>query len=158
MDLENNPSAPINTTPQNSEMIFVVNPVELAEFTNRIRQRLNTLRSNNGLTIVNSNSALNTLAQDHTQYMATTGVLAHTNNLGALSTQYGYNWRALGENIAYGSQGANATASADFIFNLWQNSAPHLANMLNPVFRDVGLGYVRANGLVWSTMILGTPA
>src|SRR5262249_15999402 len=50
----------------------------------------------------------------------------------------GYDYSALGENIAYGFTGA-----AD-VMQAWMNSAGHRANILSPLFSQVGVG-VRAN-------------
>ena len=48
----------------------------------------------------------------------------------------------LGENLAWGS-GALATPAA--IMNAWMNSPGHRANILNPDFREVGVGVVAGN-------------
>ena len=43
-------------------------------------------------------------------------------------------WTNLGENIAYGQR------TADEVFQAWMNSSGHRANILNPAFRDLGVG------------------
>ncbi len=47
-----------------------------------------------------------------------------------------------GENIAYGTQ---AYASPRAMVKAWMNSPEHRANILNPEFRDIGVG------VVWGT-------
>lgn len=50
----------------------------------------------------------------------------------------GYRWTRFGENIAYGS--GTPMPSARAIFSAWLRSAEHRANILDPDFRDVGVG------------------
>jgi uncharacterized protein YkwD len=44
---------------------------------------------------------------------------------------------ALGENIAYGT---GPEASPRSIVSMWMHSAGHRANILNPHYRDIGIG------------------
>lgn len=46
----------------------------------------------------------------------------------------GYDWQAVGENIAKGYPTAHAVVQA------WRNSRDHCPNMMNPKFQDVGVG------------------
>ena len=48
----------------------------------------------------------------------------------------GYRWTRLGENIAFGTSSASVRA----IFSAWLRSDEHRANILDPAFRDVGVG------------------
>lgn len=48
-------------------------------------------------------------------------------------------WR-LGENLAWGAGGASTPAQ---IVNAWMHSPGHRANILNPAFREIGIGIVR---------------
>jgi uncharacterized protein YkwD len=49
----------------------------------------------------------------------------------------GYSWTRIGENIAWGT---GPLASARSIFSAWLRSPEHRANILDPAFRDVGIG------------------
>jgi uncharacterized protein YkwD len=49
----------------------------------------------------------------------------------------GYSWTHLGENIAWGT---GPLASARAIFAAWLRSDDHRANILDPAFRDIGVG------------------
>jgi len=51
--------------------------------------------------------------------------------------------REVGENIGYGK------VSADAMVQLWMNSRPHRANILNPRFTSIGIGAVRSRGGHW---------
>jgi uncharacterized protein YkwD len=50
----------------------------------------------------------------------------------------GYRWNRLAENIAYGT--GSPFPSARTIFAAWLRSGDHRANILDPAFRDVGVG------------------
>ncbi|HUS26450.1 MAG TPA: CAP domain-containing protein [Nevskiaceae bacterium] len=52
--------------------------------------------------------------------------------------QNGYNYRAVGENLAYGFAGSNDTVSA------WMASPEHRANVLDKDYQDVGFGITNA--------------
>ena len=65
----------------------------------------------------------------------------------------GYRWTRVGENIAWGT--GRPLASARSIFSAWLRSPNHRANILDPAFRDVGIGSRRgavaghSNAIVW---------
>jgi uncharacterized protein YkwD len=50
----------------------------------------------------------------------------------------GYRWTRFGENIAFGT--GNPLPSARMIFAAWLHSGEHRAKILDPTFRDVGVG------------------
>jgi uncharacterized protein YkwD len=52
--------------------------------------------------------------------------------------QAGYRWTRFGENIAFGT--GNPLPSARTIFAAWLHSGEHRANILDPAFRDIGVG------------------
>jgi len=60
----------------------------------------------------------------------------------------GYLWNRLGENIAYGS--GSPLPSARTIFAAWLRSDDHRANILDPAFRDIGVGSHRGTFQGWS--------
>lgn len=158
IDIETQPQPPtaLSLTSQVQSMAPIyVDPNELYQFGLRLEQLLYNLRVSRGLVPLTGNAILRSVAQNHTQYMASTGQLVHSNNFGQVLINAGYNFRYAGENIAYATWPGNATAAANVIFNLWVNSPAHLANMVNPNFLDRGIGYVRYNNLVWSTLELG---
>jgi uncharacterized protein YkwD len=57
----------------------------------------------------------------------------------------GYRYAAFGENLFVGSWGA---VSAREVVMAWLQSPPHRANVLSPLFRDVGAAPVLAHGLL----------
>ncbi|WP_342190492.1 CAP domain-containing protein [Paenibacillus macquariensis] len=48
----------------------------------------------------------------------------------------GVKWRAYGENIAAGQ------TTPEEVTRVWMNSPGHRANILDPRFTDIGVGYV----------------
>jgi uncharacterized protein YkwD len=52
----------------------------------------------------------------------------------------GYNWRSIGENIAEGQ------LSVAEVVDTWMNSPGHRRNLLDPGFRELGVGLALGNG------------
>lgn len=113
-----------------------------------ILSRINTLRVQNGLLPLALSSSLSTSAQRHSNDMAATGNIDHTGSDGSTplnriqAAGYGH-WRDFsyyGENI-YGGQ----SATVEIAWNFWINSSPHLKNLLNTHYREVGIGAAPGN-------------
>jgi uncharacterized protein YkwD len=72
--------------------------------------------------------------------MARNDFFSHTGSDGSSPGQRisraGYRWWTYGENIAAGYP------SPEHVVDAWMNSAGHRANILNPDFRDIGVGYI----------------
>jgi uncharacterized protein YkwD len=70
--------------------------------------------------------------------MAAKDYFGHTDSRGRNGGQrlaaFGYAWRGWGENIAAGYRTWHGAIVG------WENSPGHRANLLNPSFREVGLG------------------
>lgn len=116
----------------------------------RVLQLVNGARSQAGLTPLVSNDALTSAAQSYAQLMASTNCFSHTcgsvPDFSQRITLAGYtNWRNLGENIAAGYP------TPDEAFSGWMNSSGHRANILNPNFRDSGVGVANGGqyGIYW---------
>lgn len=102
--------------------------------------------------------ALASAALQHSQSMALGNYFAHVGPQG--DTPYGrakaagYRGRQVGENIAAG-QGSPTAAMAG-----WLASPGHCANLMNPLFTQVGASYTTMaasqNGIYW-TMVFGAP-
>ncbi len=65
-------------------------------------------------------------------------------------TEAGYDWSAVGENVATGQSSAEAVVSA------WLASPGHCRNILDPVFADVGFAFAPATPVAstYATMVL----
>jgi uncharacterized protein YkwD len=112
--------------------------------------RNNNLRRRVGLRPHRMNPALAAAAQDHANYMATTGQFSHYTNLGpqGRANKYGFGGGVL-ENIATGGGLDNA-------FVMWQNSGAHYASIVSNT-SDAGFGYaVGPNGATYFVGLYGT--
>ncbi len=113
-------------------------------------QLINIYRIENDTGILVWSPTLKRTAQWMNNDMVANNRFEHTDSLGrdAQTRQLncGYPVINSGENIAKGSESAQA------IFDLWKNSSTHNANMLNPVFKEAGIG----SGDTYWTLELGT--
>ncbi|TDG13462.1 hypothetical protein E2F43_07945 [Seongchinamella unica] len=102
------------------------------------------------------NCKLETAARAHSADMANNNFFSHTgsdgSDLGNRATAAGYNWSALGENIAAGY------SSVGTVLQGWIDSDGHCANLMNPSFDEMGTArYYNASsdyGTYW-TQVFG---
>lgn len=109
---------------------------------------VNRERGQVGLSPLRLHSQLNTAAQAHANDMAKHNFMSHTGSDGSSPfdriKRYGYNYRRAAENVAAGY------SSAQDVMQGWMKSSGHRANILNPHYRDIGIGYARGNKLYWT--------
>lgn len=120
---------------------------------NQLEQQMLTLinqeRAKAGVAPLVFNDKLNTSSETHSQWMLNDDVFSHTGRNGSTPTarieDAGYklqgNWHT-GENIAFQSV-RGAPGLADDVIDLHQslmNSPGHRANILNPDFKEIGIG------------------
>lgn len=102
----------------------------------------NQSREEQGIGSLRLNSRLAAAAQAKAQDMASTNYWSHTAPDGRQPWSFaegaGYQYQALGENLAYGFVGS------DDVVDGWLNSQAHRANMLDPAYQDVGFGVIQA--------------
>ena len=83
-------------------------------------------------------------AQAHAADMANRNYFSHTSQDGRSFSQRisatGYSWRTVGENIAAGY------ATPESVVDGWLKSPGHCANIMNPAFREIGIGYAYGAG------------
>ena len=105
------------------------------------------------------NDKLAAAAGAHAADMARNNYFSHSGRDGSNPAQRveraGYRYRATGENIAAGGQMSAETAVAG-----WIKSPGHCANLMNPVYTEMGVAYAvdprSAMGVYW-TQAFGTP-
>ena len=77
-------------------------------------------------------------AQTHADDMSRRRYFSHTSKDGTIFSarisRAGYDWNVVGENIAKGYPTARAVVEG------WRSSKDHCPNLLNPKFRDMGVG------------------
>ncbi|MBL4835428.1 MAG: CAP domain-containing protein [Pseudomonas sp.] len=93
-------------------------------------------------------------ALEHSEYMAENGVLTHAGPEGqsvqARVDMVGYEWGALGENVAVGQSTPEQVVAA------WLNSPKHCANIMNPEFTEMGAAYeTRPQTSIYWTQVFG---
>jgi uncharacterized protein YkwD len=112
---------------------------------------INRVRTKKGRQPLSTNDQLQQAAQAHTDYMKKKDCFQHTcKNEPALEKRLRqahylddqYTSWAAGENIAYGGAELGTPKA---IFKAWMGSSGHRANILDPGFRDLGVGFDAAS-------------
>lgn len=110
-----------------------------SDFVQQVLALTNQFRAQNQLAPLTLNVELNAAALGHSRDMALRDYFSHTglngSTLSDRARAVGYAARSLGENIAAG-QTTPAT-----VVQGWINSPGHRANLLNPSFTELGVGY-----------------
>jgi uncharacterized YkwD family protein/spore coat assembly protein SafA len=113
---------------------------------------VNEARRNNGLRELTYNWELSRVARYKSQDMKDSSYFSHTSpTYGSpfrMIKSFGISYKTAGENIARGQ------ASPSAVVNAWMSSPGHRANILNPSFTEIGVGYV-ADGRYWTQMFIG---
>ncbi len=101
---------------------------------------VNIERGKHGAGPLALNEKLTRSAQFHARFMADNDCFEHLcpdePNLGKRVRNAGYDWRAVAENIAAGQEDAAEVVDS------WMHSPGHRANILNPRYKEIGIGYV----------------
>lgn len=127
-------------------------------FEGQVLVLLNQERAKVGLPALKAQSQLAAAARVHSADMACKNYFSHTGSDGSTFTgrieQQGYHWSAAAENIAAGSN------TPEGVVQQWMNSAPHKANILNPTYTEVGVGYAYSSASTYKyywTLDFGRP-
>jgi uncharacterized protein YkwD len=117
---------------------------------------INRERARVGVAPLSPDVRLQEAAQRHSEEMAQRDSLDHVGNGGTSVSdrihRAGYAWRAVAENIASGSAGADATLVQ------WLNSPGHYQNLISPLYTQAGIGHaVSARGRDYWTLDLAAP-
>lgn len=106
---------------------------------NEVLRLTNLERSSRGISPLSRNRMLDIAADMHSENMGIHDIYGHTGHDGSSPgdriSGAGYNWTTYGENI-YKSPFTAVEAVTG-----WMNSPGHRANILNPNFNEIGLGY-----------------
>ena len=135
--------APVDETPVESFEQIAETPVVAGapphEFIQQVVDLTNQFRTANGLSLLSINIELQTAAQGHSRDLANGDYFSHTGLDGRKpwdrAEDAGYNYYTVGENIAAGQRSPAEVVQA------WIDSPPHLANLMNPAFSEIGIGY-----------------
>jgi uncharacterized protein YkwD len=107
---------------------------------------INTFRAQHGLPRLTLNRDLTAAASEHSTEMATDGYFAHTSYNGqafwkriqSFYSSSSWPYWSVGENLLWSSPDVDA----DQALKLWVASPEHLANLLNPRWRQIGVSAV----------------
>ena len=132
------------------------------KFIEQVVQLTNDERAKAGLPPLKLNNKLVDAAGDHSSDMAQDDFFSHTgadgSSLGDRVRASGYQYSRTGENIAAGQ-----TTPAQVVEG-WMNSPGHRANILNPNYTEIGVGYEylqndtgSVNYKHYWTQVFGTP-
>lgn len=105
---------------------------------------LNTHRARHGAPAIRYSGSLSAKAQAWATHMANTGRFEHSTLTHAVPP----GWRSLGENIAYNTTVRN-------VITAWAHSPGHNANMLNPNFDNIGIGFARIGNRLYAVQVFG---
>ncbi|MED3764544.1 CAP domain-containing protein [Ureibacillus sp. FSL K6-8385] len=145
------PSAPIlqAEAPQAKEETST--GLQVSEFERQVVELTNAERAKAGLKPLEMYSPLMAAAKVKSQDMANLGYFSHTSpTYGSPFDQMraaGIQFRAAGENIAQGQR------TPEQVVNAWMNSPGHRANILNPNYTHIGVGFAE-NGYYWTQQFI----
>ena len=104
------------------------------------------------------NAKLGSAALAHSRDMGNGNYFAHAerdgSTVGDRATREGYEWTAIGENIAAGQ------GSADQAVSSWLTSPNHCVNVMKPDFTQMGAAYFvnqASDTIIYWTQVFGTP-
>jgi uncharacterized protein YkwD len=121
---------------------------QMAQLQTALLAQINGFRSGHGLARLKISGPLTAVADRHSAQMAKLGFFSHDSANGEpfsrrLAQAYsprGFRTWTVGENLVWGGPDIAAARA----FRLWLSSPPHRANLMNPRWREVGLGAVHS--------------
>lgn len=138
-------STPAPTAPPltESQQAAISGPVSVDVAVNQILKETNAARKDLDRGPVLLNKELNRVAQAWSEQQFKNGAMSHNPNL---SKQVPAGAVLVGENVAMGYGYMDVTTG-------WLNSWGHLANIVNPKYTDIGIGYYEKDGQRYYTQI-----
>lgn len=126
----------------------------IAEFKAEVIRLVNIERKKAGAPAVNAMNELAEAADVRAKESAKSFSHTRPNNTRSFTVlgEFSLNYRAAGENLAYGFKTPEALVKA------WMDSKSHRANILNPIFTYLGIGYYKnENGRIYASQLFYTP-
>lgn len=107
--------------------------------------KTNALRTQRGMTSLIMLTTASSTARSHSQAMASSGTLRHSNLSASANHGFGGgNWAGAAENVGKGPTVAS-------VHSALVASPSHYAAMMNPSYDGVGIGVVQSGRVVWVT-------
>ncbi len=124
----------------------------VVNYENEVIRLVNEIRVKNGLNALIPDWELSRVARYKSQDMKDNNYFSHTSPVYGspfnMMKKFGISYKTAAENIAKGQKTPQA------VVNSWMNSSGHRANILNPSYKKIGVGYV-ASGNYWTQMFVG---
>jgi len=124
----------------------------LSAYEKKVFDLTNQERAKNGLPALKVDATLSKMAHEKSRDMSANGYFSHTSpTYGSpfdMMKKFGITYSYAGENIAMGQK------NPEEVVNAWMNSAGHRANILNPNYNYIGVGYV-SQGNYWTQDFIG---
>lgn len=125
---------------------------QLNAYEQQVVELTNNERVERGLEPLKIDVELSKMAREKSRDMSANNYFSHTSpNYGSpfdMMKSWGITYSHAGENIAKGQR------TPEEVVNAWMNSEGHRANILNPDFTHIGVGYV-ADGNYWTQEFTG---
>lgn len=135
-----------------------VSPGQLDNFTAALLSLINNDRNSRGLQPLSLNPKLNSIAKSRCDDMIARDYFSHVSPEGkdikSFVDESGIMYRATGENLQYCSP--PSIAGPDLFFNSWMESETHRANILDPVYTQIGIALsLNADKAIAALVFLG---
>ena len=123
--------------------------MSIANLESGLLQQLNAVRTDHGLVALRSNPKLTAAADQHSREMADDGYFDHNSFDGTSFSDRIAKWYPLGafhswmvgENLLWSSPSVDPPRAVA----MWMRSPGHRANILNPRWREIGIGAVHSS-------------
>ena len=123
----------------------------VTNYENKVIRLVNEIRVKNGLKALTADWQLSRVARYKSQDMKDNNYFSHTSPVYGtpfnMIKNFGISYKSAAENIAKGQRTPKAVVDA------WMNSSGHRANILNPSYTKIGVGYV-SGGNYWTQMFI----
>ncbi len=123
----------------------------VTNYESEVIRLVNEIRVKNGLRTLTADWELSRVARYKSQDMKDNNYFSHTSPVYGspfeMMKNFGIKYKSAAENIAKGQ------ATPQAVVNAWMNSSGHRANILNPSYTKIGVGYV-AKGNYWTQMFI----
>jgi uncharacterized protein YkwD len=126
------------------------NDKEMLTQVNNARSQARTCGTDNypASAVLSWNCTLEAVADEHSRDMGDVNFFSHTGSdglsVGDRVTNAGYNWNAVGENIAAGQP------TIDAVMTAWLDSPGHCANLMHPSYTEIGAASYTVSGSDYS--------
>lgn len=141
--------------------IFTKENIDTIAIEENIFSQLNELRQEKGLSPLQENEQLNAAARQRAIESETS--FSHTRPDGSptftilTEADYYYPYTLAGENLGMASFIKDENYMADVLFQGWMDSPDHYEAMINPDFKEVGVGVYANAGVLYAVQYFGSP-